>query len=197
MLKHLTYHYQFKHDLKVFRDSLSFSDAKRLRAPAFKQALFKVIHINLDLIHPLISQLYSPIGRPAIHQIEIFRSLLLMNHFGYTSISKWVDLLKSDALYAALCGFFSDSDLAPLGSYYDFMNRLYLDKDHTFIFLKNRYKKPDQKVKKGEKWNNTSKNQTQLLYDKYMDGAIDEDRPELVLHQIFKSLPSMSLYVKD
>lgn len=165
-----------------------FFDAKRLRAPAFKQALFKVLHLNLDLIHPLLSSLYSPIGRPAIHQIEIFRSLLLMNHFGYTSISKWVDLLKSDALYAALCGFFSDSDLPHLGSYYDFMDRLYLDKDHTFIFPINRYKKPDQKVKKGEKWNNASKNQTQLLYEKSMDGAIDEDRPELILHQIFKSL---------
>lgn len=94
MLKHLTYHYQFKNDLKVFRDSLSFSDAKRLRARAFKQALFKIIHINLDHIHPLISQLYSPVGRPAIHQIEIFRSILLMNHFGYTSISKWIDLQK-------------------------------------------------------------------------------------------------------
>lgn len=85
MLKHLTYHYQFKHHLKLFRDSLSFSDKKRLRAPTFKLALFKVLHLDLDRIHPLLSQLYSPVGRPAIHQIEIFRSLFLMNHFGYTS----------------------------------------------------------------------------------------------------------------
>lgn len=187
-MKHLTYHYQFKHHLKLFRDSLSFSDKKRLRAPTFKLALFKVLHLDLDRIHPLLSQLYSPVGRPAIHQIEIFRSLFLMNHFGYTSVSKWVNLLKSDALYAALCGFFSDSDLAPLASYYDFMDRLYLDKDHSCIFPIDRYKKPAHQLKQGEKWNNTSKNQTRLLYDKYIGGATDEDRSELVLHPIFKAL---------
>lgn len=72
MLKHLTYHYQFKNDLKVFRDSLSFSDAKRLRARAFKQALFKIIHINLDHIHPLISQLYSPVAVPPSIRLRSF-----------------------------------------------------------------------------------------------------------------------------
>lgn len=187
MLKHLTYHYEFKHQLKLFRDSLSDSDKKRLRSPDFKSALFKVLHLDLDVIHDHIEKLYSSTGRPAEHQIEIFRSLLLMLHFGYTSIRKWKELLDSDSLYAALCGLFN-GDSIPLGSYYDFMNRLYLDKEYNQLYSKDRYKKPSKKLKKGEKLNNVQTGKTKELYEKYVNGASDDDRPEIILHKIFKAL---------
>lgn len=199
MLKHLTCHFQFKHQWKLFRNSLSPCDQKRIRSPVFKKALFKVLEWNLDVIHPILIDLYSHTGRPALHQIEIFRSLLVMNHFGYTSVSKWVDLLQSDPLYAALCGFFDDR-LAPLGSYYDFMNRLYLDKDYSSVFPKDRYKKPSKKLKKGEKLDNVPKDKTKLLYEKYSKGCTDDDRPERILHEIFNALAldsSVSLLSKD
>lgn len=65
MLKHLTYHFQLKHNLKLFHDSLSPTNAKHLRDPIFKLSLFKISHIYLDHIHPLISQLYNTVGNPA------------------------------------------------------------------------------------------------------------------------------------
>ena len=63
-----------------------------------------------------------------------------MNHFGFTSIEKWVLAVRADHLYAILAGF----DLlhpAPLGSYYDFMHRVWGTTDLNKIFPKDHFKK--------------------------------------------------------
>ena len=146
MLKHLSSHDHFISFITDHVSSLSPADIQRLRSDSFDSALYKVQKINFDSIHGLLQPLYSNTGRPAKDQIEIFRSLLLMNHFGFTSIDKWVKAVASDHLYAILAGF-DPSHLAPLGSYYAFMHRVWGTKKIEKIFPEGHHKK-DPKNKK-------------------------------------------------
>lgn len=74
----------------------------------------------------------------------------------YTSIDKWVKFLKSDSLTAVLIGCLPDS-LPPLGSYYDFIDRLWLQNPETEHLGRNdllscdKNKKPRTKPKNGKK----------------------------------------------
>ncbi len=72
---------------------------------------------------------YSNTGRPAKNQPQILRSfilffLLFSEGLAKLSLTLWVDRLKHDRLLAALIGCTTDS-LPPLGSYFDFMDRLW------------------------------------------------------------------------
>lgn len=71
-----------------------------------------------------LSQFYSHTGRPAINQVQIVRSLILMVMLGFTSLTAWVEKLKADSLLAVLAGF-APASLAPLGSYFGLMDRLW------------------------------------------------------------------------
>ena len=219
MLKHLSSHDDFiaslsdrikvlpASDIRRFItdhvSSLSPADIQRLRSDSFDSALYKVQKINFDSIHGLLQPLYSNTGRPAKDQIEIFRSLLLMNHFGFTSIDKWVKAVASDHLYAILAGF-DPSHLAPLGSYYAFMHRVWGTKKIEKIFPEGHHKK-DPKNKKpasGQKWDNVPDGITAQLLDKYtnLEGTPDPDRPELILQELFNELallPSIEKHILD
>ena len=72
-----------------------------------------------------------------------------------TSITSWIKTLMSDDLLAILIGCTPDS-LPPLGSYYDFISRLWLrhndfekaDRKHLFHFPKNKLEKQNlEKIK--------------------------------------------------
>ncbi len=72
---------------------------------------------------------YSNTGRPAKNQPQILRSfilffLLFSEGLAKLSLTLWVDRLGHDRLLAALIGCTTDS-LPPLGSYFDFMDRLW------------------------------------------------------------------------
>lgn len=72
---------------------------------------------------------YSQTGRPAKNQPQILRSFILfflLYSDGLTrlSLTFWVNGLKGDRVLAALIGCTLDS-LPPLGSYFDFMDRLW------------------------------------------------------------------------
>lgn len=196
MLKHLSSHDHFISFITDHVSSLSPADIQRLRSDSFDSALYKVQKINFDSIHGLLQPLYSNTGRPAKDQIEIFRSLLLMNHFGFTSIDKWVKAVASDHLYAILAGF-DPSHLAPLGSYYAFMHRVWGTKKIEKIFPEGHHKK-DPKNKKpasGQKWDNVPDGITAQLLDKYtnLEGTPDPDRPELILQELFNELALLPL----
>lgn len=203
MLKHLSSHDHFISFITDHVSSLSPADIQRLRSDSFDSALYKVQKINFDSIHGLLQPLYSNTGRPAKDQIEIFRSLLLMNHFGFTSIDKWVKAVASDHLYAILAGF-DPSHLAPLGSYYAFMHRVWGTKKIEKIFPEGHHKK-DPKNKKpasGQKWDNVPDGITAQLLDKYtnLEGTPDPDRPELILQELFNELallPSIEKHILD
>lgn len=97
---------------------------------------------------------YSATGRPAKNQPQILRSFVLfflLYSEGLTklSLTLWVDRLKGNRVLAALIGCTLDS-LPPLGSYFDFMDRLWAaptrdlyTRDKLLPASRNR-KKPDK-----------------------------------------------------
>lgn len=91
----------------------------------------KLMSLNLDPVGDYLSMFYSPTGRPAENQAQILRSFILFAMlFNRTdarlSLTSWVrDVLPKNLLYISLIGCSCVQDLPPIGSYYDFMNRLW------------------------------------------------------------------------
>lgn len=84
---------------------------------------------NTDRAMAFLEPLYSHTGRPALNQPQIVRSFVLfffLLSMGLTppSLTAWVARLKQDRVLAALIGC-PLSSLPPLGSYFDFMDRLW------------------------------------------------------------------------
>lgn len=101
----------------------SFSETELLKLQSYSQSREKLDSLNLDPIGVLLAPYYSNTGRPAKNQPEILRSFVLMMDLGFTSIDRWQKYLKNDFILSTLIGCSLDS-LPPLGSYYDFINRL-------------------------------------------------------------------------
>lgn len=85
--------------------------------------------VNTDKTMEFLKPFYSPSGRPAQNQPQILRSfilffLLVSSGLPPPFLTSWVHRLKNDRGLAALIGCTSSS-LPPLGSYYDFMDRLW------------------------------------------------------------------------
>lgn len=155
--------------------------------------------LNLDPVMELLEPYYPPHGRPAINQTQILRSLVLMLDQGYTGITAWVEKLSSDSLLAFLISCTPDS-LPPLGSYYDFIDRLWLQ-DKQFqksgrkdLFPANKNRKPANKPGKGKKFPNRHPEITKIMAEE----AVSRDEfpfyYEKLLHQAFRAaaiLPSI------
>lgn len=94
-----------------------------------RQMLF---NLNLDPLVEYIPAFYSHTGRPARHQAQILRSLILFTLLfnrtkARTSLTLWVtEVLPNSISLALLIGCPSLDELPPLGSYYDFMDRFWL-----------------------------------------------------------------------
>lgn len=92
----------------------------------------KLLSLNLDQLADCIKDFYSQSGRPAVHQAQILRSLILFTLlFNKTkarlSLTSWVrDVLPESISLTILIGCASTDELPPLGSYYDFMNRFWM-----------------------------------------------------------------------
>ena len=105
----------------------------RYQFDAYSKERQKLLSLNLDPLSDYLTPFYSAEGRPAIHQAQILRSLILFTLLfnrtdAKTSLTAWVrDVLPNSISLACLCGFSSVEDLPPLGSYYDLMNRLWLN----------------------------------------------------------------------
>lgn len=154
----------FLHEAKIHFDS---SQRARLTG-GFAAAREKLRLLNLDDVMELLEPYYPPPGRPAINQPQIIRSLILMLDQGFTGITAWVEKLSSDSLLAFLTGCTPDS-LPPLGSYYDFIDRLWLQ-DKQFqksgrkdLFPASKNKKPANKPGKGKKLPNRHPEITKIM----------------------------------
>ena len=154
----------FLHETKIHLDS---SQRTRLTGE-FAAAREKLRLLNLDPVMELLEPYYSPFGRPAVNQTQILRSLILMLHQGFTGITAWVEKLNSDSLPALLIGCTPHS-LPPLGSYYDFIDRLWLQ-DKQFqksarkdLFPADKNRKPANKPGKGKKLPNRHPDITKLM----------------------------------
>ena len=145
----------------------------------YEEEISKLYILDLDPLRRIIAPLYSPIGRAANFQPEIFRSLVLMNQMGYAP-DNWVAKLENNFVLRTICGF---SDKMPaLASYYDFINRI------VKLNEKPRHKKKKRKPsgKHGKKkLPPKHPGIVGKLVDKILVGRRFNNRPEKVLQQIF------------
>ena len=123
MLKHWDTHAEYQHFISEAVTLLNQSQLKRLNS--MSDSWNKLTSMNLDPVGDFLAPFYSDTGRPAINQPQILRSLVLMLDRKFTSLTNWVAELQSDDLLAMLIGC-SPGHLPPLGSYFDFIDRLWL-----------------------------------------------------------------------
>lgn len=161
----------------------------------------KLLALNLDPVRDYIAQYYSNTGRPAKNQAQILRSLilfvLLFNKTpARTSLTSWVcEVLPNSVSLAVLCGVPSSSELPPLGSYYDFMNRFWLasrerySRHKLFPSGKNG-KKPDKIIGADGKLeeNDTTSESTRTIVNSILQGRPASDNHKAALQDIFSIL---------
>jgi hypothetical protein len=130
-------------------------DVEKQRLMSFSTSLTKVWFMDLNPVIPLVSQRFSSIGRPVLHDpVCILRSLVLMLDLGYHSVPKWVKKLRSDDILAVLSGF-EPHKTPGVGTFYDFFDKLWLEDRKTRIErrlkLRSPIKKPRKELKAGFK----------------------------------------------
>ena len=123
MLKHWQTHAEYQQFISETVALLHPSQLKKLYS--MSDSWDKLTSLNLDPVGDFLAAFYSNTGRPALNQPQILRSFVLMLDRRFTSLTKWTGELKGDDLLAMLIGCSPDS-LPPLGSYFDFINRLWL-----------------------------------------------------------------------
>lgn len=166
----------------------------------------KLLNLNLDPVGEYLSGLYSHRGAPAKNQAQILRSLVLfVMLFNMTaakcSLTLWVrDVLPASGVLVTLVGCESAETLPPLGSYYDFMNRLWsgdrsiYSRSHLMPAGKNRKGKKD--VGPDGKLRDEEQARTKDLADSLIRGEDITDGRDSVLHSVLflaAVLPSFRL----
>lgn len=180
-------------------NTLDKSQKSRLSQTRFKSALHKLKKLRVDLVADLLRSLYSPIGRPANDPAIYLRSFILMQHLGYTSIDIWV----KDVLFDSLLQFLIGSAFIPnAASHYDFINRLTHDSPHrSSLFPKDKNKLSKTKLKKGQKLENFTPDDTSSLVDSYsVSPHWDQERYSFTLQSLFNAIaviPSTDLGLID
>lgn len=126
-------HWQSMQDYKCFflNSKVSFDSSERTRLHTDLWIPWQKLHLfDTDIVMGVLLPFYSSTGRPAKNQPQILRSFILfflLVSMGLTppSLTLWVSSLSHDRVLAALIGCPPDS-LPPLGSYFDFMDRLWI-----------------------------------------------------------------------
>ncbi len=187
----------FLHETKIHLDS---SQRTRLHLE-FQAVREKLRLLNLDPVMEYISSFYSHTGRPAKNQTQIIRSLVLMLMLGFTSLTAWVEKLRTDSLLAALAGSASPS-LPPLGSYFDFIDRLWPQTKASQktgrkdLFPADKNKKPSRKPAKGKKLPNKHTGITDSLADYAANHESSPFHYEERLQQFFR-FAALIPFLKD
>ena len=109
-------------------------------------------HLDLSDTDTLLTHKYSKFGPAPRTPSCMQRSYLLSIDFKVSSITEWAAQLKMNPLFAILSGF-QVGDTPGVGTFYDFMKRLW-DSDDPHMTshihpLKAKVKKPDAKGEKG------------------------------------------------
>ena len=100
--------------------------------------------LDLSKVDLLLQDKYSVYGPMPRQPSCMFRSLLLAPKFKVTSVTSWVHQMQITPMYALLSGF-SPDDVPGVGTFYDFMSRLW---DHTADNYSDHIKPVPCKVKK-------------------------------------------------
>jgi len=100
----------------------------------YSDLILALFLLDLEAQRPQLQALYhpKPRGSPPRDPIQMFRSLLCMILSGQTlSFTKWVEILRSQPLFAVLSGF---EDGSPgIGTFYDFSRRLFPETTDSII----------------------------------------------------------------
>lgn len=197
MIKHWASHAEY---LQVVSDAVSHLNGSQLKKfLSYSDSMDKLTSLNLDPVGLHLFPFYSHTGRPATNQPHILRSFVLMMDLGELSLSNWVETLLSDDLLALMIGCSPDS-LPPLGSYYDFIDRLWLrnpeyeKRGRKDLFPPDKNKKPSTKLGKGKKLPNRHSGITKKIAAHALS---DKDFPfhyEKLLQELFSIaaiVPSM------
>lgn len=176
-------HWQTMHDYHCFliHSKASFDSSERTRLHSQLWIPFQKLKLlDTDSAMDFLSSFYPPSGRPALNQPQILRSFVLfflLFSMGLTPLSlpKWVTNLKSDRLLASLIGCHCHS-LPPLGSYYDFIDRLWSAPSSDLYYRRKllpapcNSQKPEKPKGKGLKTSETKPKITEKLAGRLLEG---------------------------
>jgi hypothetical protein len=108
----------------------------------------KLLLLDLTPIIPILTALYAVGGRPAVPPEDLLRSLIAMMLCGYTSIDRWVELMRQQPYYAIISGF-GPAHVPGVGTFYDFMDRLLdLKRDKSKHLIRRKRKRKQTKKDK-------------------------------------------------
>lgn len=187
MLYSISSDLDYRNHLLFDINSLDLSQKILFSNVKYKSAIHKLKKLRVDLVSDLLFSLYSFTGRPANDPAIYIRSFILMQHLRYDSITNWCRDVKSDSLLQFLIG----SNRVPnSASHYDFINRLTHDDPHrSLLFPKSKFFFEKQKLKKGEKLINFTKEDTEFLVDAYSTNPQwDKDRLSYTLQSFFNAI---------
>jgi hypothetical protein len=157
------------------------------RVAALDKSIAKLYLLDLDPLLPVVKPLYPGLGRPAINQQGIIRSLVLMLDQQEHSITKWALKVSSDPLLFDLCGF--DTDYAPaVASYYDLLVRLWIADYRSQLRKKAKLKlfspKPKRKLKANQKLPPKRPGVVQRLVKRAIKGKINSFGPQVIMQKL-------------
>lgn len=156
---------------------------------ANEKALAFVWSADLSKVVDIVGCRYSPNnGTPARDPGDMFRSLLLMEFLRERSIDAWVNSMRSAPIFAILSGFLPD-DVPGVGTFYDFINRLWLSSSAHLArkVRKPRRKKPRKGRKKGDKSPLKRPGAVKRLVDRFIEHPPEfHSRPHDLFQKIFK-----------
>lgn len=196
MFSSWTSHFDYCHFITHYIST--FDNSERLRFRQFEASFYKLTTLNLDPVGDKLKPFYSSTGRPACLQAEIFRSFILMMDLKFTSLTNWVKFIQSDPILKALIG--CNGSTPSLGAHYDFINRLWLNKQpksnrllpYNRSFIKGKSKKPAANSKLPNKNSGSVEKMATFL----LKGRLFSKRPERLLQELFDLIavqPSLEL----
>lgn len=184
MLRNFESHTSYQENLKLHL--LLFWETDRGRVTDMEKSISKLYLLNLDPLLPIIKPLYSNTGCPAKNQLGIIRSLILMLDQKHHGITNWAKKVANDPLLCAICGF--QYGKAPsVGSYYDFIKRLWKASHKIHVARKKKLRpfkpKPRKKLKAGQKLKPKHNGIVKKFARIAMRDALPEYRPEQIFQE--------------
>ena len=203
MIKYWQSMQDYKHFLTESKAHFDSSERNRLHTELW-EIWQKLRLFDTDRAMEFLMPFYSATGRPAKNQPQILRSFILFlllysEGLAKPSLTLWVDRLKDDRVLASLIGCTTNL-LPPLGSYFDFMDRLWAA-PATGLYARAKLlpaswnrRKPDRPKGKHQKAQETKQKITESIEKRLMAGKDIPFNFERRLQQFFYHaavLPSM------
>ena len=179
MIKYWQSMQDYKHFLTESKAHFDSSERNRLHTELW-EIWQKLRLFDTDRAMEFLMPFYSATGRPAKNQPQILRSFILFlllysEGLAKPSLTLWVDRLKDDRVLASLIGCTTNL-LPPLGSYFDFMDRLWAA-PATGLYARAKLlpaswnrRKPDRPKGKHQKAQETKQKITESIEKRLMAG---------------------------